>query len=257
MDKHKIREGLIAAAAIMILVLFVMTVNTSKHNIIGKAFYSPVKVHGTVMPFLPDGTDIVFKVDRIEIASTVLKDNAYGYDPEVVFKMDDASTPAKEGYTPGDIVKIYIADVEAGQFSYVTGNTIEKNIILPVGKRTEISENAALGSLCTPDWECSIWSECVDDMQTRECYDNNICGTEEGKPAESQDCVTEVEVPYQPKIGRVAMLLILLGIIVIAVIIGLLIKCKKKKAPKAKMKVQKKKVMKKASKKRVKKKKKR
>jgi hypothetical protein len=41
---------------------------------------------------------------------------------------------------------------------------------------------------CDEDWACSDWSECIDNLQTRECTDQNACGTEESKPPETQAC---------------------------------------------------------------------
>lgn len=42
---------------------------------------------------------------------------------------------------------------------------------------------------CTPDWQCSGWSDCKQGgEQTRACTDSNGCGTMSGKPAESQAC---------------------------------------------------------------------
>ena len=41
---------------------------------------------------------------------------------------------------------------------------------------------------CTPDWNCTAWSECLGSMQTRTCTDLNDCGLNIGKPTESQSC---------------------------------------------------------------------
>jgi len=41
---------------------------------------------------------------------------------------------------------------------------------------------------CIPNWECSEWSECIDGIQTRECYDLHACGTNLGRPDEIQGC---------------------------------------------------------------------
>ena len=41
---------------------------------------------------------------------------------------------------------------------------------------------------CTEEWTCTSWSDCVDNIQTRTCTDNNDCGTIANKPAESQVC---------------------------------------------------------------------
>lgn len=46
---------------------------------------------------------------------------------------------------------------------------------------------------CTPDWQCSDWSECsrtgiTSGVQKRTCTDVNECNTTVGKPVESQSC---------------------------------------------------------------------
>lgn len=44
------------------------------------------------------------------------------------------------------------------------------------------------GGGCTPDWMCSDWSDCVNNVQTRDCVDINNCNDNTGKPTESQSC---------------------------------------------------------------------
>jgi len=46
---------------------------------------------------------------------------------------------------------------------------------------------------CTPNWQCSNWSECSKDQkQTRTCTDVNNCGVTAGKPSVSQSCISEL-----------------------------------------------------------------
>lgn len=44
---------------------------------------------------------------------------------------------------------------------------------------------------CIPDWDCTDWSECEDETQTRDCTDFNSCNTLLGKPIEMQECIVE------------------------------------------------------------------
>ncbi len=46
--------------------------------------------------------------------------------------------------------------------------------------------------ICTENWDCNNWSECINWTQTRICSDLNNCGTTKGKPTEIQDCIVEV-----------------------------------------------------------------
>lgn len=41
---------------------------------------------------------------------------------------------------------------------------------------------------CTPLWQCSNWSACVNNNQTKVCTDTNSCGTTTGKPTTTRDC---------------------------------------------------------------------
>ncbi len=43
--------------------------------------------------------------------------------------------------------------------------------------------------VCSENWACSGWSECVDDVQTRVCSDKNNCRTTANKPSIRQSCV--------------------------------------------------------------------
>jgi len=44
---------------------------------------------------------------------------------------------------------------------------------------------------CEENWTCTEWSECVDGEQNKVCTDLNQCGTNESKPAETQECEVE------------------------------------------------------------------
>ncbi len=41
---------------------------------------------------------------------------------------------------------------------------------------------------CVADWDCTAWSICDDEQQTRVCNDSNSCGNNSTKPDESQEC---------------------------------------------------------------------
>jgi len=46
------------------------------------------------------------------------------------------------------------------------------------------------GSSCTPNWNCTIWSDCINGIRTRNCTDLNKCNKKSGKPIESESCLT-------------------------------------------------------------------
>ena len=41
---------------------------------------------------------------------------------------------------------------------------------------------------CTTNWTCTDWSVCSEELQTRICTDLNSCGTDTGRPSQSQAC---------------------------------------------------------------------
>ncbi|MEM2180913.1 MAG: putative metal-binding motif-containing protein [Nitrososphaeria archaeon] len=107
----------------------------------------------------------------------------------------------------------------------------------------ETQTNETSGEVCSENWVCTEWSECINGIQTRECEDVNKCGTEENKPLLVQPCIPEeknVTTEAKPTgitgmlvlVQNPAFLLVLL-LIALAVILTILrfklVKSKKKK----------------------------
>jgi hypothetical protein len=63
--------------------------------------------------------------------------------------------------------------------------------------------------VCSPDWRCGEWSQCVASQRARVCVDSNSCNTLAGKPAESETCRVPISVPWLP---------IVIAVLVIAVL---------------------------------------
>ncbi|MCX6748103.1 MAG: hypothetical protein NT076_00705 [Candidatus Pacearchaeota archaeon] len=42
--------------------------------------------------------------------------------------------------------------------------------------------------ICSENWNCTVWGECLNNQQTRTCTDMNNCGTTSNKPLISQFC---------------------------------------------------------------------
>ena len=59
------------------------------------------------------------------------------------------------------------------------------NIRIATGTKSCSSE-------CTEDWSCDSWSDCEDDEKTRDCTDDNDCGTTDDKPSESKSCSSSI-----------------------------------------------------------------
>ena len=100
------------------------------------------------------------------------------------------------------------------------------------------------GGKCVEDWKCMSWGECVEGFRYRTCQDIAGCGTTEEKPAEKQACLDEeannngntfnadanadgtdiTGAAVGGKTNPIYGILIAIGIIAIAVIIGILAK---------------------------------
>ncbi|MBW2996231.1 hypothetical protein KY332_02915 [Candidatus Woesearchaeota archaeon] len=161
------------------------------NDLVGKAAYTPVQVYGTIFPDLPDETDISFRINGITIASTTLKNNSYGYDPEVYFEMDNPITSKIEGYAEGYIVGVYIEGVQVAEFSYFDPWATEKNINVPASIREEVATKAAQSDIereCAANWQCEGWDACISGIQKRNCIDLNGCGYDWDKPDEERGC---------------------------------------------------------------------
>ncbi|MBI2651119.1 hypothetical protein HYX01_01485 [Candidatus Woesearchaeota archaeon] len=52
---------------------------------------------------------------------------------------------------------------------------------------------------CTEKWECTLWSGCINNMESRACTDISKCGTSLSKPAESRACY---EITIKEKNGE-------------------------------------------------------
>ncbi len=205
MAKDKLKQVksffLTLAFAISVLIVVVSIINVSRFGIVGKAFYRPVQVYGVVSPGLPDDTEISFKVGALEVASVGLKENSYGFDPKMYFKMDSPASSTKEGYAEGDIVTVYIEGIKVIELSYFEAWATKKDINIPASKRAEIATKAAMASIqraCIPSWQCDLWNECADSIQLRVCRDTRHCGTDSARPAEVRSCTMppSVDQPF-------------------------------------------------------------
>ena len=70
-----------------------------------------------------------------------------------------------------------------------------------VGSTTRAKLNQLYGCgttpTCTPNWQCTSWSTCLNGIQTKNCTDYNYCGTTLGKPATTQTCGTTCTPNWQ------------------------------------------------------------
>lgn len=169
----------------------------------------PLNVHqfyGDVINGL-DG-DIVKAVVNGNEFTTTVSAGKYGYNP----------TFNVEGGTNGDTVVFYINNVEVASSTYDEQGLTKLDLTRPAsapppsgggtsgggtsggggGSFWSSVPTSSEGEECVEDWICDVWSECSAGQQTRDCVDQNACGTELLKPAEVKACEEVVVVVETP-----------------------------------------------------------
>jgi hypothetical protein len=83
----------------------------------------------------------------------------------------------------------------AGEYIYTVYaiDRIGKNTGLSIKNIVTVSQDGRVNSnlrssLCLEQWNCTDWSECIEDMQKRTCEEISRCGTQKDKPTEDQGC---------------------------------------------------------------------
>ncbi|HKL23971.1 MAG TPA: hypothetical protein VJ912_01415 [Candidatus Nanoarchaeia archaeon] len=90
------------------------------------------------------------------------------------------SDPIELELKVGEVKKVNLDDDNYYDLELKAESTEEDSVKIYM---KEINEQS-----CTPEWECSEWSSCINETQTRNCSDINRCGIEEGKPKEIRKC---------------------------------------------------------------------
>ncbi len=78
----------------------------------------------------------------------------------------------------------------------------------PVSQQSSLSSGSSISSTaggggsdtaCKSYWNCSDWTDCVNELRSRKCIDTDKCYFPSKKPAESEKCVTENKNIYDKK----------------------------------------------------------
>jgi hypothetical protein len=72
---------------------------------------------------------------------------------------------------------------------------------------------------CEPNWQCTGWSECSDEIMTRKCIDTNNCLFSYNKPAETTACEENVLISPENNYCLFIFLSILFGFLLIILIV--------------------------------------
>ena len=159
-------------------------------------FYGTVIVNGAPA----ESAVVSARINGVEVASTTTADGKYGYSP--IFYVDDPNNNR-----PGKTIEFFVNDVSTGQTAtFVNGKSTEINLTVtitesppgnpggsgPGGSATTTttipSSSDGVTTVCEEKWTCSDWSACKDGIETRMCFDENQCGTENDRPFESNPC---------------------------------------------------------------------
>ncbi len=116
------------------------------------------------------------------------------------------------GTTSSDTLTFADEDVAYGTYSYSvnaidqvaqnSGDAIKNDVVLSEptdetdgsasSRSTKVSGGSGSSSyVCYEEWECSGWSTCANEIQTRTCTDIKKCGTTKNKPLTSKNCGIE------------------------------------------------------------------
>jgi hypothetical protein len=100
-----------------------------------------------------------------------------------------------------DVRETYGFGVVAGNYSYSLFYLTSKLILCEPDYRTCNDTNECdddtdkpdeRSCICSPNWNCTSWSNCTDGLQNRSCMDLYICGNLSSKPIENKTCEVEV-----------------------------------------------------------------
>ena len=89
----------------------------------------------------------------------------------------------------------YYSDLNYNSCCAIT--TLSSDCHINNGSYANLTEVQTCISSCTQNWQCTSWSDCVNNLQTRTCTDINNCNNNTGKPTESQSCTTQCTQNWQ------------------------------------------------------------
>ncbi|MBU3906751.1 MAG: hypothetical protein KKA64_00700 [Nanoarchaeota archaeon] len=106
-------------------------------------------------------------------------------------------------------------------------NECEKEDNEKDGKKGSFWSILGFDNSCISEWECSGWSECSNNGQTRQCEDANSCDIESNKPAETRGCeegvisLSKEKAEANPNYGLWILIIGSILLIILIILIGL------------------------------------
>jgi len=109
-------------------------------------------------------------------------------------------------------------------FTYCSSECKLMNLI-PGGRSGKSEKNYYhFTQFCDVNWKCTSWSNCINGIQTRKCYDANSCGLSYNKPDETAECdVGVLKNPTESKKDFTSLsetsLIVFIGLILISILV--------------------------------------
>ncbi|MCK4552626.1 hypothetical protein KAT80_00285 [Candidatus Pacearchaeota archaeon] len=103
----------------------------------------------------------------------------------------------------------------------------EQNQTQSTTSRKSSSHKKELIQFCDVNWKCFGWSECINGLMTRQCYDENYCDYPYNKPLERTGCEIISQVLVEE--SKINLVFILLGAITALILLIILISLLDKK----------------------------
>ncbi len=110
--------------------------------------------------------------------------------------IDDTEIETEERYNLS--WKIEVPEEDKTSFKYFYSAIYKFNSSLNISAD---STYLTIESACTENWNCTAWSTCINNKQTRTCTDRNNCSTLISKPATNQSCTPEADCSNGKKDG--------------------------------------------------------
>jgi hypothetical protein len=158
----------------------------------------------------PDGTNVIAKINGVQVASTTTYGGKYGYNP--IFYVDDPN-----GIRTGSVINFFVNGIDTGKTAIFANSAVTKLDLSASGGTstppsggspgggssggvivtgtTSGTQNQTGGTqqnqTCHERWVCGDWGTCQNGVQTRTCSDESKCGTNNNEPFASQPCSKE------------------------------------------------------------------
>lgn len=107
---------------------------------------------------------------------------------------DSNKTVIREGTTDSEGIALF--NLPKGTYSVEISSPghgpEERGISILGSGEQKFTVKMSSGVSCQEDWDCTDWSDCVGDNQSRSCTDSNNCGTTVNKPDEAKSCTASL-----------------------------------------------------------------